>query len=874
MGARATQLAKISCPQVHGVLLRERLFACLDKARDHPVIWISAPPGAGKTTTVVSYLETRKIDGLWYQADSDDADPATFCYFLGLAERQIKSRKRPLPLLTPEYLADLPRYSRGLFQELFSRMPRGQALILDNFQEVAEDSRFHDVIEAGLEQIPDGISVFIISRVGPPERYSRLVANRLIASVDWETMKLTLDETRGIAGLSKPTETVEADRLHEESGGWCAGLILLLESAGHGETRGGMPDAGALQGIFGYFASQLFDRLAAGQRDDLLRLAFFPRITISSAREITGNVDVSKLLEWLYRRHLFTDRRENIAPNGSHKSSDVHTYQFHALFQAFLRQQAEDLLGPEQIALLQRKSAEILQRSAQIESAFELYAEAEDWASARTLVLSSAEKLLGEGRWNTLVGWIERIPSADSGDDPWLQHWLGIANIASNPSTARARLEEAYAIAERVGERLCAIQAAAGIVETHVLEYTDLRACDKWLPVLAAAFSGAIDFASPESEARALAALLNALLFRDPGHPNVERFVDRAVALFDSSIGADLRTTLSVPLNYWGTNCGHLEVAAHVISTLELVIEEYAVSALRKALFYYGALHYYTFLATDASKALPILKGMRAIAAETGFTFIDGWAAHCAGSLPARIRDLEGIAEWLKVMDHSMAGRAYDRSMRALFAAMWSGVMVGNPRVAREEALRSMELTEKVGVIPHQFFNLNALLWAASETCNLEELDRWTAYSRQLANSTRIRQYEPSILAAQAKTYLALGDREKGEPALRAIMEWARGGSRGICAATFIVGWMRDLCEYALEWGIEVEYAKRVIRENSYKPGTPDAVNWPWPVKVFTLGEFRVAIDDQPLRHSRKSPKRLLLLLKALIAHGAKDVPI
>ena len=200
--------------------------------------------------------------------------------------------------------------------------------------------------------------------------------------------------------------------------------------------------------------------------------------------------------------------------------------------------------------------------------------------------------------------------------------------------------------------------------------------------------------------------------------------------------------------------------------------------------------------------------------------------------------------------------------------------MFGNPRVAREEALRSMELTEKVGVIPHQFFNLNALLWAASETCNLEELDRWTAYSRQLANSTRIRQYEPSILAAQARTYCALGDREKGEPALRAIMEWARSGNQGICAAIFLVGWMRDLCEYALEYGIETDFARATIRENGYKPSTPEAANWPWPVKIFTLGAFRIAIDDQPMRHSRKSPKRLLLLLKALIAYGGQEVPI
>ena len=874
MGARVTQLAKISRPQVHGVLPRERLFARLDKTRLHPVTWISAPPGAGKTTTVTAYLEARKIGGLWYQVDRDDADPATFCYFLGLAERQVKSRKRPLPLLTPEYLADLPRYSRRFFQEMFSRLPQGQALVLDNFQEVPEDSAFHQVIEAGLEQIPDGLSVIVISRLDPPQQYSRLVANRRIALLDWETMKLTQEEARGIAALAKGAVGPEADLLHEKSGGWCAGLILLLESGGLGEAPESKPEANALQGIFGYFASQLFDRMPAEQRDALLRLSCFPSITIPTAQAITGNPNVAKLLETLYHRHLFTDRRESAVPHRTGQPTDTHAYQFHALFIAFLRQQAESLLGYEQMRSLKRRSANLLRNAAQVEAAFDLFAEAADWDAARSLVLSEAERFLGEGRWKTLVGWIEQIPPDIRIEDPWLLHWMGVATMASDPAAARAPLERAYDVAMRRPDRLCAIQSVASIVETHVLEYTDLRACDKWLPILDTAFSEGIEFDSPESEARSLAAFLNALVYRDPGHPNIERYVDRALLLFDSSLSADLRTTLSVPLNYWGTNCGRLAVATHVISTLEPVIEASAVSDLRKALFYYATLHYYTFLTANATKALDVLGRMRALATDTGFAFIDSWAAHCAGSLPARMRNIDGIEKWLKVMDRSITERAYDHAMRATFAAMWTGVMGGNPRVAREAALRSMELMDKVGFVPHQFFNLNALLWAASETRDLHELEHWVRFSRELANSTRIQLYAPSILAAQARAYCAIGDRVRGEAALREVMDWAKCRSQGICAAIFLVGWMRDLCELALEYGIETDFAKATIRENGYKPSAPGAANWPWPVRIYTLGEFRIAIDDQPLRHSRKSPKRLLLLLKDLIAQGANDVPI
>src|SRR5438477_9909944 len=90
--AARSPLAKLTRPKLYDALPRPRLFSLLDEAAAHPIVWICAPPGSGKTTLVASYLEARELIHVWYQADIGDTEPATSVHDIPIAAQQVAGK--------------------------------------------------------------------------------------------------------------------------------------------------------------------------------------------------------------------------------------------------------------------------------------------------------------------------------------------------------------------------------------------------------------------------------------------------------------------------------------------------------------------------------------------------------------------------------------------------------------------------------------------------------------------------------------------------------------------------------------------------------------------------------------------------------------
>ena len=278
-------LAKTTRPSSAATIPRSRLFRWLHHAAKRPITWVWAPPGAGKTILIASYLVARHIANLWYQVDDGDNDIASFFYFLSLAAPR---RRQTLPLLTPEYRQGLSTFTRRFFRELYGRLKTRFVLVLDNYQEVPVDSPLHEVMRDALEGLPKGGRAIFISRSEPPPAFARLRAQRAMEILDWPQLRFTPMETTGLIRKLAPGRWSRnaIEKLQTATDGWAAGLVLSLEQLRtQGETAE-KPAEESSEVLFDYFAGEIFKKASPVTQDVVLQTSFVPRVTATMAEKL------------------------------------------------------------------------------------------------------------------------------------------------------------------------------------------------------------------------------------------------------------------------------------------------------------------------------------------------------------------------------------------------------------------------------------------------------------------------------------------------------------------------------------------------------------------------------------------------------------
>lgn len=870
--AHEPTLAKLSMPRLAQGVARPRLFETLDRALNGGAAWLVAPGGAGKTTVAATYIAERQLPYLWYKLDSDDADPATFFYYLGLAAKTAaKDPSLRMPLLTPEYLPDIPGFARRYFRDLFSALPHGTAILLDNQHEVGDTSVLEIILRSAIDETPAGSGLIILSRVNPPPCLVRHKVGGLMEIIDWEAMRLTWEETRAIAASAGVEDPTASKVLHQRCEGWAAGLTLLLEHAKLGGLGDKVISLGALESIFDYFASELFDHLQASTRDFLLKTALLPHMTASMAEEVSGNPGSGEILADLYHRHFFTNRWDTPEFN----------YQYHALFREFLLVKAEQAYPHSEYLELVDRAGRVLRKHEQDQEAVPLYLRARQWETAASIILSQAPSLLVHGRGQTVVGWIQQIPEEHITSNPWVLYWYGIGLQFTDSCKAKEMLEGAYDAFSGVDPigKLLATSAIIDIIY-HLRE--SLMGAVPWVDSLKDQLQKNPDYLSPEIEARVLSSLVSMLELMRPADPALPQYVERLVSL--------LVGRLEINENE------KLQMAGRLVIYYAVVCSD--AQACDRLLRYARSLQGTQDITEPSRLLYTILSVLPSLFADNG----SGIIREPADALLAMIKD-GNMKE--KFEDKSLSVLELPASYYAIFLCLQSG---------NAEAARSLLCHMETLVVVPESIDM-ALLTMARCMCAFAQGD-WASVDTHGQESLQIhRRMGAAISGLELYCIMAIQrcECEKPEDALEYLEQPREQGCRNsprmryqvLMIEAYVCVLKRDLeqchtrlrealtigrdhgywtkvfwlmkiaprlCAEALRAGIEVKHVQRLIGELNIPSDDPSIENWPWPVRIYTLGHFGLVIDGRHFDVKNQRQKKPLILLKLLVAMGGSGV--
>ena len=844
------------------IVPRQRLFSVLDRALCSPVVWIHGPGGSGKSSLVASYADSRLLPCLWYQVDRGDDDISTFFYYLGVAIDAIApGAGEALPRLTPEYQQQLELFSRRFFEKLCAALPYPSLLVIDDCHEVSDNSPFYQVLRYGLRVLPREIHAICIGRNPPPAAMVHFRSRNLIDFIDWNDLRLTLEETEAIMRVRRNSRvaTGHAHAFHERVQGWVAGLVLLLEARPQtleSRSKGLAP----VKDVFDYFAAELFGGLDETVRLLLLGTAFLPEISPTLAQSLTGIDNAGRILAEFQEKNCFIERRYEAEP----------LYRYHPLFREFLIDSVIRRLTPEQVDQLRIRSALLLKEAGRSEHAMELLLDARCWNEATALIEQSARTFVAQGRSRTLLNWLACFPDYRFESHPYLFFWRGSCSLGFDPHQGFSDFSKAFKGFEQQGDHvgMCLSWAAAADATLY-----NNFAYMEWIPIMEDYMRKYSSFPTPELEARVFASLFNATSLLQPDHARMREFEAKA---YDSFCRPDrlefpVRFETGMYLAVFNLWMGDITKASLILDTLDdLLRESYVSDLLMITLKTTRALAAF-FMASFDHCHEAVLEAVR-ISEER---FVPVWYFHViAHGISAALSS--GNMKRADTLIEKFRSRLADANGWDMgyfhFCLAWRARLQGNLDAARQNL-------EVIGTLLDQIYNFPSHAVVHVSFAEVlyqlgynEKAGEHLDVARHISEKIGSRVVEQMILLLEADVELQHGDQRKGDDLLRNAMEL---GARHSLVNTF--WWQPDmmvrLCTRALRTGIQTEYTRGLIRLRGLTPDrlSMEIEEWPWAVRVYTLGRFELHADNHCVCFSGKTQKKPLEMLKILIALGGSE---
>jgi DNA-binding SARP family transcriptional activator len=362
-----------------------------------------------------------------------------------------------------------------------------------------------------------------------------------------------------------------------------------------------------------------------------------------------------------------------------------------------------------------------------------------------------------------------------------------------------------------------------------------------------------------------------AFTYRHLGHPLIGRVVSRLTELLQGDGDLNQIVAAATGLMIYHTLAMEPARARAIVERIGPLVQRPEVTPLNKA-WWWMFVGYQHHRAGDRDLTVQALERSDRVASANGLRQTE-FFSHCYRTYySVTWREFAAARSSLAGLEGTFSQGQPMNMAQFHIANCFIAISTGDASGAAYHAKVAVESATKLGA---PFFYV---VWRAQGAPapalvgEIELAEKWLDEAWIASEGTFMERYRPVILQSRAFCSNLRGDRTRARQQLAESIAMGKEFnawpySRGIVP---LFDWM---VTEALQAGIEVPYIRDFIRKFEVPPRDFDVPNWPWQVKVHTLGEFRVEVDGEPLTFSRKTPKKPFALLKAIIAFGGKNVP-
>lgn len=439
------QSTKVQRPPLPDQTLhRERLLGWLDANVRHPIVFVVAEAGYGKTTLVSDYALRTRNRTLWYRLDEDDRDWVTFLTYLVAAGREVvpdfASGTADLLLEAAQGPVDRQRAIAAFVAELPAIVEGPTALVFDDYHLVDDGPDVREIVDQLVDHLPPELSLVFVSRRQPPLPVARLRSQGGVVDLSGSDLRFDADETARLFrdAYRQPLEPDVLVELQARTEGWVA-CLHLVRAVVRGRTQaeirafvGGL--SGAQEALHDYLAEEVVGDLDEPMQQFLMRTSILQVVDPELTTVVTGEppararslITASEGLGLLTRRGALTRFSQR----------------YHPLVRDFLEARLRRQVGDEQVAELHRAVARFGEPRSWRLAAYH-YSAAGDVADVHRVIATSTAAIVGSGEFRAAEPYIDRHPPQHP--NPWFDIILSrVEHADGREGQALQRARAAY----------------------------------------------------------------------------------------------------------------------------------------------------------------------------------------------------------------------------------------------------------------------------------------------------------------------------------------------------------------------------------------------------------------------------------------------